>query len=248
MQFLSRVRQSIRSLTRQRTFSLDVIAITALGVGANAAVFAVVYQVLLRELPFQHPEQLAVITEAASSFDTGLVSPNAFLEWRDRNPPFSKMAAFMWWEGTGDDPTLTVNVTKDYFDVLGVHPLLGRTFSDQDILQGPFSAMILSYEYWQKQYHGDPNIIGRIVGDKRIPIIGVMGPGPVNLEIGWGQVWQPLRMKQELNRTLTTDARYIRVLGRLKKDIGMEQALAGMKMIQGRLQAERPELARKSVS
>ena len=105
MQLLSRVRQSIRSLSRQRAFSLAVIAITALGVGANAAVFAVVYQVLLRELPFQHSDQLAVITEAASTFDTGLVSPNAFLEWRDRNPPFSKMAAFMWWEGTGEDPT-----------------------------------------------------------------------------------------------------------------------------------------------
>ena len=242
MQFLSRVRQSIRSLSRQRAFSLAVIAITAMGVGANAAVFAVVYQVLLRELPFQHPDQLAVITEAASTFDTGLVSPNAFLEWRDRNPPFSKMAAFMWWEGTGDDPTLTVNVTKDYFDVLGVTPLLGRTFSDEEIRQGPYSAMILSYEYWQKQYNGDPTVIGRAVGDKRIPVIGVMPPGPINLQIGWGHVWQPLRLKQELNRALTTDARYIRVLGRLRKDTGMAQALAAMKVIQGRLQAERPEL------
>jgi putative ABC transport system permease protein len=213
-----------------------------LGVGANAAVFAVVYQVLLRELPFQHPDQLAVITEAASTFDTGLVSPNAFLEWRDRNPPFSKMAAFMWWEGTGDDPTLTVNATKDYFDVLGVTPLLGRTFSEEEIRQGPFSAMILSYEYWQKQYNGDPTVIGRAVGDKRIPVIGVMPPGPINLQIGWGHVWQPLRLKQELNRALTTDARYIRVLGRLRKDTGMAQALAAMKVIQGRLQTERPEL------
>ena len=242
MQFLSRVRQSLRSLVRQPAFSIAVIAITALGVGANAAVFSIVYQVLLRELPFRQPEQLAVITEAASTFDTGLVSPNAFLEWRDRNPPFSKMAAFMWWEGTGDDPTLMVTVTKDYFEVLGVKPLLGRTFSDEEIRQGVYSATILSYEYWQKQFHGDPNVIGRTIGDQRIPVIGVMPPGPVNLQIGWGHVWRPLRMKQELDRTQTTSARYIRVLGRLRKDTGMAQALAAMKVIQGRLQIERPEL------
>jgi putative ABC transport system permease protein len=219
-----------------------VIAITALGVGANAAVFAVVYQVLLRELPFRHQEQLVVITEAASTFDTGLVSPTAFLEWRDRNPPFSKMAAFMWWEGTGDDPTLTVTASKDFFEVLGVQPLLGRTFSAEEILQGTYSAIILSYEYWQKQFHGNPNVIGRTFGDRRIPIIGVMPPGPVNLRIGWGDVWRPLRMRQELNRVETTSARYIRVVGRLRKDTGLAQALAAMKVIQGHLQTEWPEL------
>jgi putative ABC transport system permease protein len=249
MQLVSRIRQSVRSLSRQRAFSLAVIAITALGVGANAAVFAVVYQVLLRELPFRHSEQLVVITEAASTFDTGLVSPTAFLEWRDRNPPFSKMAAFMWWEGTGDNPTLTVTASKDYFDVLGVKPLLGRTFSDEEIRQGPYSARILSYEYWQKYFNGDPNVIGRTIEDRRTPgatspgpIVGIMPPGPINLQIGWADIWQPLRMKQELDRTQTTDARYIRVLGRLKNETGIDQAFAAMKVIQGRLQTERPEL------
>jgi putative ABC transport system permease protein len=224
-----------------------VIAIAALGVGANAAVFAVAYQVLLRELPFRQPEQLVVITEAASTFDTGLVSPTAFLEWRDRNPPFSKMAAFMWWEGTGDNPALTVTASKDFFDVLGVKPLLGRTFTDEEIRQGSYSARILSYQYCQKHFNGDPNVIGRIIEDRRTqgpasPIVGIMPPGPINLQIGWADIWQPLRMKQELNRTLTTDARYIRVLGRLRNDTGIEQALAAMKVIQGRLQVERPDL------
>lgn len=247
MQFVSQIRQSIRSLSRQRVFSLAVIAITALGVGANAAVFAVVYQVLLRELPFRDLGQLVIVTEAASTFDTGLVSPTAFLEWRDRNPPFSKMAAFMWWEGAGENPALTVTASKDYFDVLGVKPLLGRTFSDEEIRQGSNSAQILSYEYWQKQFHGDPNVIGRTIEDPRSPgppspIVGIMPPGPVNLQIGWGDIWKPLRMKQELDRTQTTDARYIRVLGRLRNETGIEQASASMKVIQGRLETERPEL------
>jgi putative ABC transport system permease protein len=244
MQFLSRVRQSIRSLSRQRAFSLAVITITALGVGANAAVFAVVYQVLLRQLPFQHPEQLVIVTEAAT-FDTGLVSPTAFLEWRDRNPPFSKMGAFMWWEGTGPNPALTVTASKDYFDVLGVKPLLGRTFTDEEIRQGSYSARILSYEYWQKQFNGDPNVIGRVIEDRRTqgppsPIVGIMPPGPINLQIGWADVWQPLRMKNELDRTLTTNGRYIRVLARLRDGVGTEQAQAAMKVIQRRLEIEQP--------
>lgn len=234
--------QSIRSLWRQRAFSALVIAIVALGVGANAAVFAIVNGVLLRKLPFNNAEQLVVVTETAQTFDTGLASPNAFLEWRDRNPPFSKMAAFMWWEGTGEDPVLMVSAGKDFFDVLGAKPILGRTFSDEEIRGGPDSAVILSYEYWQKQYGGDPGVIGQRIGAAGSPVIGVMPPGAINLQIGWAHLWRPFRMRQELDRTQTTDARYVRVVGRLRPGVSREQALAQMNMVQRQLQNERPEL------
>lgn len=234
--------QSIRSLWRQRAFSALVIAITALGVGANAAVFTIVNAVLLQKLPFNDTEQLVVVTEAAQTFDTGLASPNAFLEWRDRNPPFSRMAAFMWWEGSGDDPVLTVSAGKDYFDVVGAKPILGRTFSDEEIRGGFYSAVILSYEYWQKQYGGDPGVIGQRIGGTGSPIIGVMPPGAINLQIGWAHLWRPLRMRQEMDRTQTTDARYVRVVGRLRPGVSREQALAQMNVVQRQLQNERPEL------
>jgi putative ABC transport system permease protein len=91
------LQQTFRSLSRQWGFSVSVIAIVALGVGANAAVFAAVYSVLLRGLPFERANELVVLKEAGRSLDTGLVSPTAYLEWRERNPPFSEMAAFMWW-------------------------------------------------------------------------------------------------------------------------------------------------------
>ena len=176
--------QSIRSLWRQRAVSALVIAITALGVGANAAVFAIVNTVLLQKLPFNDAEQLVMVTEAAQNLDTGLASPNAFLEWRDRNPPFSRMAAFMWWEGSGEDPILTVSAGKDYFDVVGAKPILGRTFSDEEIRGGFYSSVILSYEYWQKHYGADPGVIGQRIGGTGSPIIGVMPPGSVNLQNG----------------------------------------------------------------
>ena len=78
------LKQVLRPLLRQWGFSTSVIAIVALGVGVNAAVFAVAYSLLLRDLPFHAANDLVVVKEASKSFDTGLVSPTAYLEWRDR--------------------------------------------------------------------------------------------------------------------------------------------------------------------
>jgi putative ABC transport system permease protein len=250
MPLLNDFRQALRSLLRQRLFSASVIAITALGIGANAAVFAVVYTILLRDLPFQAPEQLGIVTEASQTFDTGLASPTAYLEWRGRNRVFSKLAAFMWWEnstlgeGLGDQPLLTVTASKDFFDVLGVKPLLGRTFSEDEIRRGVSSAVILSYDVWQRRFGGDPNVIGRIIknGKWSMPIVGVMPPGPVNLEIGWGDVWHPLRLRLEYNRTETSDTRYIRVVGRIQPGLNLDRARAGLTVVQRQLQRERPEV------
>jgi hypothetical protein len=156
---MTTILRALRSLFRQKAFSASVIAIVALGVGANAAVFALVYSVLLQDLPFKDSKDLVFVSEAGKTLDTGLVSPTAFLEWCERNPPFSEVSAFMWWEGSGEDPTLTVSILPNYFDVLGVQPLLGRTFTEEENRAGISVAMILSYETWQRKFGGDPNIV-----------------------------------------------------------------------------------------
>ena len=236
--------QVLRSLFRQKAFSATVVLIIALGVGANAAVFALAYSVLLRDLPFKASNELVLITEASKTFDTGLVSPTAYLEWRDRDLPLSGMAAFMWWEGTGEDPTLTISVTPNYFDVLGIKPLLGRTFTEAENRAGVSSAMILSYETWQRKFGGDPRIVGRPVrdGDWTPIVVGVMPPGPVNLNIGWGHVWRPIRLRQQYNRSETTSARYLRVVARLRSGVNREQALSVLTIAQHELQKQRPEI------
>jgi putative ABC transport system permease protein len=236
--------QAFRSLFRQRAFSAAVIAIVALGVGANAAIFALVYSVLLQDLPFKDSKDLVFVSEAGKTLDTGLVSPTAFLEWRDRNPPFSEMSAFMWWEGSGEDPTLTVSILPNYFDVLGVKPLLGRTFTEEENRAGISSAMILSYETWQRKFAGDPNIVGKPVreGNWNPIVVGVMPPAPVNLSIGWGHIWRPIRLRQQYNRAELTNARYVRVVGRLRPGMNRDQASAALTVIQHQLQIERPEI------
>ncbi len=238
------MRQLLRSLFQQKGLSASIVAITALGVGATAAIFAVVYSVLLQDLPFKNAKDVVFVSEAGKTLDTGLVSPTAFLEWRDRHPPFSEMSAFMWWEGSGEDPTLTVSVLPNYFDVLGVKPLLGRTFTEEENRAGFGSAMILSYETWQREFGGDPGIVGRPVptGNWNPIVVGVMPPAPVNLSIGWGHKWMPIRLRQQYNRAEITSARYVRVVGRLRPGMNRDQATAALTVIQHQLQKERPEI------
>lgn len=192
------IRHTFRMLFRQKAFSISVALIIAMRVGLNAAMFVVAYSVLFRPLPFKAWKEIVVVAESARTFDAGLVSPTAYLEWRDRNPPFSSMAAFMWWEGSGEDPTLTISVTPNYFDVPGVKPLLGRTFTEEENRAGFSSAMILSSETWQRRFGGDPGVIGKPVheGNWNPIIVGVMPPGPTNLNIGWGHIWRPIRLRQ----------------------------------------------------
>jgi len=240
------LKQIVRPSLRQWGFSASVIAIVALGVGVNAAVFAVAYSLLLRDLPFRAANDLVVVKEASKSFDTGLVSPTAYLEWRDRSLslPFSAMTAFMWWEGSGEDSALTVSILPDYFDVMGVKPLLGRTFTEEENRVGISSAMILSYGIWQRKFGGDPGIVGRRIkeGEWSPMVVGVMPPAPRNLKIGWGDVWRPIRLRQQYNRSEITSARYLRVVARLRPGVDRNQALAAMTVIERRLQAERPEI------
>ena len=236
--------QTLRSLFRQKGFDVSVALIMALGIGVNAAVFSIAYSVLFPELPFRAPNELVMISEASRNIDTGLVSPTAFLEWRDRKPPFSEMAAFMWWEGSSDDPTLTVTITPNYFDVLGVKPLLGRTFTEEENRVGMSSAMILSYEIWQRRFGGDPGVIGRTVRDGNWSprIVGVMPPAPINLNIGWGHIWRPIRLRQQYNRAEIVSARYLRVVGRLRHEADRAQAAAALTRVQQELQKVMPDV------
>jgi putative ABC transport system permease protein len=238
------IRQTFRSLLRQKAFSASVAGVVALGIGANSAVFAFVYSVLLRGLPFRAADELVVITEANKALDAGLVSPTAYLEWRERNRSFTDMAAFMWWEGSGEEPTLTVSVTPNYFDVMGVKPILGRVFTEEENRAGFGSAMILSYEIWQRKYGGDPSIIGRPVrdGNWNPIVVGIMPPAPVNLNIGWGHIWRPIRLRQQYNRAERTSARYLRAVGRLRPGVNANQAVAELTVIEHGLEKQWPEI------
>jgi len=183
------LRFNVRALRKQPGFALIAILTLALGIGATAAVFSLVQGVLLTPPPYQEPERLALIPPARSdgrpAADSQGWAAQQWLEWQKQTKTFEGIAAYDWSFNfivlrTGSVSVEGMWVTKDYFRVLGLRPILGRTFSDSEAAFKPKPVIILGYDLWQRQFNGDRTIIGRTIRisrwDTPPTVIGVMPP------------------------------------------------------------------------
>src|SRR5262245_20053127 len=170
------LRYALRMLLRQPGMTATILLTLALGIGANTAVFSVVYAVLLRPLPYQDPERLVMVWEKRPRegvFDNS-VSPADFLDWSRLNTSFSPIAAYAGMTadltGSGEPVQLaTAAVSPAFFDVLGTRPLLGRTFApDEDVL-GKHRVVVITYGLWQRRFGGDRAIAGRSIVLNGVP-------------------------------------------------------------------------------
>jgi len=188
--------------------------------------------VLLRPLPFSEPERLIGIRE--SKVGEGHNNPMAwrtFAEIRDKAQTLESIAAYVNSNPTVEQAEGTVSlqgahVWYSYFKVLGVHPILGRDFTPDDNKPGEPLTAILSYELWQQLYGGDRDIVGkslRIYGQS-VPVIGVMGPISVGGQIGWRDLWTPLRINEVAQ--LNNAGRWVQASARLKPGVTIEQSQA----------------------
>src|SRR5262249_25468042 len=158
------VRFAARSLRKRPGFAATVLLTLALGIGANAAIFSVVDAVLLKPLPFARPDRLVHLWEIfESKVDSrSEASYPDYLDWRARNPSFADIAGY---QGSGyivgtEHPALARGgkTTANFFDVLGVHAAIGRTFvSGEDAVGAPL-RVLLSYGFWQRNYAGDRSV------------------------------------------------------------------------------------------
>jgi MacB-like periplasmic core domain len=179
------LRDSWRLLRKSPTFSLTVILTLALGIGANTAIFSVVYAALFRPLPYREASQLMRLGQTRRQYEIDASRAQAsnpdIQDWKARANSFQSIAAF-----SGDTFTLTAGgepqnifaaqVTPNFFATLGVTPSLGRDFVDgEDAGDGPHVA-ILSYEFWRSNFAGDANIIGRTIrlDGNTVNIVGVL--------------------------------------------------------------------------
>ena len=181
---LQDIRYGLRGIRKAPGFSLVVILTLALGIGANTAIFSVVYSVLLRPLPYPHGERLVHLGESTAQAHGIAVTWVNFEHWRAENTAFEDMAAY-----TGADETLTgkgdavlINtwlVTSSAFQLTGMTPALGRLFTDADDKPGAAPTAIVTAEFWQSRLGGDPNVIGQSLQLNGTPyeIIGVLRPG-----------------------------------------------------------------------
>ena len=162
------LRYATRMLRKQPGFAAAAVLTLALGIGANSAIFALVDATLLRALPFGAPERLVMLWERSETSSQGRVAPLNLLDWNERNRAFDQMAAFVPSVGgmvmSGEDGTAeTVPrqwVTAGFFSVLGIRPIVGRTFLPSDD-SSRSDVVVLSEGLWRTRFSADPGIVGR---------------------------------------------------------------------------------------
>jgi predicted permease len=234
------LRYALRTLLKSPGFAVVAIITLALGIGANTAIFSVVNAVLLRALPYAQPDRLVVFIREGHSGNT----PANFLDWKRDNHVFENMGAAEAWGPnlTGVDKPEEIDglhVTSDIFPVLGVRPILGRTFTADEDRLGHDHEVVLSYGFWQRRFGGSKDIIGRTVEFDGQPydILGVM-PAGFRFAPFWdthAEVWSPLPLNPD-DRIVNSK----RIFARLKPGVSLKQAQAEISTITDRLEKEFP--------
>jgi predicted permease len=254
---LQDLRFGIRMMVKSSGFSLAAIATLALGIGANTAMFSVVYHVLLRPLPF--PEQGRLVAVEQMNTRLGPPSPSNFSypdywDVRERNRSFTDIAAYnnndYTLTGTGEPIHVSTEiVSAGFFDVLGVQPQLGRGFAREEDAPG-HHVIVLSHRLWTRQFQGDRAVLGRTVtlSGRNHTIVGVMPEGfqfPVRSQaIDLWTTYSKLSEPDAPGESVVTEQRgahFLEVIGRLKPGVTAEQATADVTAIAQALAAQDPE-------
>ena len=249
LNWMSDLRYGFRSLRRSPGFALGAIVVLALGIGANTAIFSIVNAALLRPLPYDEPWRLVQVWHIppAKSFP-GLtwfsVSPANYLDWQRQSSSFEAMAAyggrsFTFGGSERPEAILGATVAPEFFPVLQVRPLLGRTFTPDENRPGGSKVILLSYKFWRDHFASDPNIVGRDVTINAQPysVVGVM-PDTFRFP-GWAQVWAPLAWSNQ-DQAVRGNHNYM-VVARLKTGVAIEQAKSELAAISTRLERQYPE-------
>jgi predicted permease len=247
---LQDIRYALRQLNKSRGFSAIAVATLALGIGTNTVIFSVVNGVLLSPLPFSEPDQLVTLHENKPNFEGGSLSYPNFWDWRKDNHTFSSMAiarkyAFSL---TGAGEAEQVNselISSDFFSVLGVNPVMGRTFAHGEDEVGAGPIAMISAGLWQRKFGSAGDILGKSItlDAKDYTIVGVipanfhlMIPGfrDADVYVPIGQWGNPLLQQRGAGLG-------IHGVGRLKPSVTVEQARADMETVTRNLTTAFPE-------
>jgi putative ABC transport system permease protein len=225
------LRHGVRTLLKQPAFTLVAVITLALGIGANTAIFSVVNAVLLRPLPFKDSERLVMVWNKGAEAAGGDRTPLALadlLDWRAQNKSFESIGALQYatlnYTGTEDPEQVpAVNVTANFFSVLGVGVQLGRDFVPGDEQTGSPRVVLLSDQFWRSHFGSDPQTVGRTINLNGVSttIIGVM-PAQLNFPNQNVQLWRALQWQQPTRR----GPYFFTGIARLKPGVPLDQARA----------------------
>lgn len=251
--FLQDLRYATRQLRKSSGFGATVIATLALSIGITAAVFSVLYAMLIRPLPYADADRIVALETRSPEGYTQPASYPEYLEWRQMSHAFSALAGYSAYgtvnfEGPAGPMALhRVAGTDNFFDVFGVNPILGRTFAPGEDQDGKNDVVVLSYETWQQLFGGQSSVIGQKVklDGNAYTIIGVM-PAGFRFPIGKvNAIYTPLHMPklQYENR----GSHWMPTVGRLKAGVPLSHAQADLSAVFADLGREHPDVKGRSV-
>jgi predicted permease len=244
--FLQDIRFGSRMLLKRPGFTSIVILALALGIGANTAIFSVVNTVLLRPLPYKDADRLAMIWSSSPQrgFDISPMPPADFVDFKEQNSVIEQMAysrdSQYILTGMGDPEAIRAyRFSANFFDVMGVAPALGRTFTPEEDLPGANKVVVLSHKLWQRRFGGNPDVLGQAINLSGAPytIIGVM---PAHFQHPQTvEMWTPIALAPSdmSNRNAT----FLRVMARLKPGVTSKQAQTELASIARSLEERYPE-------
>lgn len=245
MTMLRELRLAVRVLWQSRWSTAATVLTLALAIGATAAVFSVVNSVVFRPLPYADPDRLVTLWEhnTVRNQTHNVISPANLMEWRDRSTSFSAILPYVDSRVaiTGDGPAEDVAlkyVAWNLFDVLGVRPDSGRAFREEDSAAAAPRKALLSWAFWQRRYHGDPNVLGRsvLMDGQPVEVVGVL-PSSFRLMGEDADVWWQVRYSAGQRQPT---GRSWNAIARLKPGVSVETARAEMNTIAAQLEEKWP--------
>lgn len=238
---------TLRTLLRDRSFTIVSVLILALGIGANIAVFSVVNTILIRPLPFRDSQQVLWMAPAASKcgFSCETYTADAYEEFREQNHTFQDVAGYFAFSSSDNvkltghgqpKPATGITVTGNFFQTLGVEPVAGRLFAEEETRQGARPVALLAYAFWKSQYAADPTIVGKSIDmdGKPVTVVGVL---PENFD--FGSVFSPGTKVDLFTPAVLDDMRdwgnILALVGRLKPGVTIAHAQADADIVTPRL-------------
>ncbi|HJR59283.1 MAG TPA: ABC transporter permease [Vicinamibacterales bacterium] len=244
------IRYALRTFKRTPGFTIAALLTLALGIGANTAIFTIVDAVLLQPLPYAEPERLVSVGGAGPEGLPSSVGFATVMDWRARSRTVEQFSLMRSWL-----PTLVVNgeaerlpavrVSWNYFDMLGVRPALGRSFTADEDRPDHWRVLLLSDSLWRRRFGADPSIVGRtvVMNDREYRVVGVM---PASFEpLIEGNYYQPAQLWAPLGydlafRDACRSCRHLRALARVAPGVSMAEVTAEMNAIRAQLRQQHP--------
>src|SRR5438874_6626049 len=243
------LRFAVRQLIKSPGFTVVAVVTLALGIGANTAIFSIVNAVLLRPLPYPDADRIMVLNESSGPGQDYSVALPDYFDWRNDNTVFEHLAAthkesrnLSGIPGREPERVSCASVTRNFFNIIGLPPEIGRTFSEDEDKVGAPPVVVISDRLWQRAFNRDPSVLGRSINlhDQNFTVIGVMPPQMRSPQES--DAWFSM-MRRSNNPAWMDRSRHpmIFVWGKLKAGVTVDQARTEMKGIAARLEKTYPD-------